>query len=190
MHFLFRSIILNEKRLHFVLIGIAVALGALHAWAGRFAMNPDGMSYLDIADAYFAGQWQMALNAFWSPLYSWLLGFGLFLLRPPPAWESTSVHAINFFIYCFALFSFVFFLRSLSRSLPEERVFPRLLWFSFGYALFLIITLHFISLALVTPDMLVAAWVFFAAGIMARVQQGERAPRLFFFLACRLGWAI
>ena len=27
-------------------------MGALHAWASRHTMNPDGISYLDMADAY------------------------------------------------------------------------------------------------------------------------------------------
>jgi hypothetical protein len=31
-------------------------------------MNPaDGISYLDIGDAYWRGDWHMAINAFWSP---------------------------------------------------------------------------------------------------------------------------
>ena len=34
-------------------------------------MISDGVSYLDIGDAYFRGDWKAAVNAYWSPVYSW-----------------------------------------------------------------------------------------------------------------------
>src|SRR3954447_1440755 len=36
-------------------------------------MNPDGVSYLTIARQYLDGHFADAINAYWSPLYSWLL---------------------------------------------------------------------------------------------------------------------
>jgi hypothetical protein len=39
----------------------------------RYQMNPDGVSYLTIAKQYLHGHWWDAVNAYWSPLYSWLL---------------------------------------------------------------------------------------------------------------------
>ncbi|GGI05462.1 hypothetical protein GCM10011354_14220 [Egicoccus halophilus] len=35
-------------------------------------MFVDGVSYLDIAEHYLAGRWDVAVNAYWSPLWSWL----------------------------------------------------------------------------------------------------------------------
>ena len=46
---------------------------ALEAYAQRFAMTPDGMSYLDLSDAVVDGRWSGLVNAYWSPLFSWLL---------------------------------------------------------------------------------------------------------------------
>jgi len=42
---------------------LAVALGGLHTWAAisRFSMNPDGIAYLDMADAYMRGDWRAAV---------------------------------------------------------------------------------------------------------------------------------
>ncbi|MGA8065804.1 MAG: hypothetical protein WCA47_00630, partial [Terriglobales bacterium] len=51
------------------LILASLALGLLHAWFGRYAMNRDGMSYLDLGDAFFLRDWPNAVNAYWSPLY-------------------------------------------------------------------------------------------------------------------------
>src|SRR5438128_1434253 len=36
---------------------LAAALGALDSWAARSVLNPMGVSYLDMGDAYFRGDW-------------------------------------------------------------------------------------------------------------------------------------
>lgn len=43
----------------------------------RQAVNPDGISYLDIADAYLVGDLSNVVNGYWCPLYSWLLAVAL-----------------------------------------------------------------------------------------------------------------
>src|SRR3954452_20137182 len=78
---------------------IALALGAAQAWATRFTMNPDGVSYLDIGDAYWRRDWPNAINAYWSPLYSWILGGFLKVIKPSIYWEYPLVHLVNFLIY-------------------------------------------------------------------------------------------
>ena len=65
---------------------IALTLGAAQAWATRFTMNPDGVSYLDIGDAYWRGDWHNAINAYWSPMYSWILGLFVRALKPSAYW--------------------------------------------------------------------------------------------------------
>src|SRR5216683_1711744 len=93
--------------------GLALALGAAQAWATRFTMNPDGISYLDIGDAYWRGDWHNAINAYWSPLYSWILGFFLKVLKPSAYWEYPLAHLVNFLIYVATLGCFEFFLNSI-----------------------------------------------------------------------------
>ena len=36
-------------------------------------LNPDGISYLSIAQKYLDGDFKDAVNAYWGPLYSWLM---------------------------------------------------------------------------------------------------------------------
>ena len=81
----------------------AGALGALQAFAYRDDMNPDGVSYLDLADAWRRGDWAQAVSLYWSPLYSWLLGGALALLRPPARAEFPVVHLVNLLLYVAAL---------------------------------------------------------------------------------------
>src|SRR6266851_4941539 len=89
---------------------VALTLGAAQAWVTRFTMNPDGVSYLDIGDAYWRSDWHNAINAYWSPLYSWVLGFFLKVLKPSAYWEYPVAHFVNFLIYVAMLASFEFFL--------------------------------------------------------------------------------
>src|ERR1700758_3364000 len=65
----------------------SITLGLLHAWLGRYAMNPDGMSYLDVGDSFFRRDWANAVSAWWSPLYPWTVGFVLGIAKPSKRWE-------------------------------------------------------------------------------------------------------
>src|SRR5690349_13520626 len=82
---------------------VALVLAFLQAWAFRFYIEPDGVNYLDIARAYLRRDWMNALNAYWSPLYSWLLALIHGVFRPSPYWESTFLHLLNFGLFLFAL---------------------------------------------------------------------------------------
>ena len=55
----------------------------------------------------------LVLSLIFSPLYSWLLGLGLALVKPSIRWEFPLVHLINFLIYVGALGCFAFFWRQL-----------------------------------------------------------------------------
>src|SRR5262245_31889130 len=106
----------NHKLMRVTCWVVALVLGAAQAWVTRFTMNPDGVSYLDIGDAYWRGDWHNAINAYWSPLYSWILGLLLKALRPSSYWEYPLVHLVNFLIYVAALACFEFFLGTFIRQ--------------------------------------------------------------------------
>jgi hypothetical protein len=162
---------------------VAVALGGLHAWvaATQQSMSEDGISYLDMGDAYLRGDWNMAVNTVWSPLYSWILGFGMRVIQPTMQWEIAVVHLINFAIYLFALMSFEFFWRQLranrsngSLQIRDKEVgFPEWAWISIGYGLFIWCSLSLIKIWAVTPDMLMAGCVYLATGLLYRIAKGR-----------------
>jgi hypothetical protein len=113
---------LEPRRLERLCWLVAITLGFLQAWGRRHNSNDglaymgaDGISYLDIGDAYWRGDWGAAINAMWSPFYSWLTGLTLRLTQPTPYWEFTVIQLLNFAIYLFALATFAFFLRELKR---------------------------------------------------------------------------
>ena len=51
------------KRLRILFWCAAIGFGAVDGWATRYNMNLDGISYLDMGDAYLRGDWNMAINA-------------------------------------------------------------------------------------------------------------------------------
>src|SRR5215471_20356129 len=85
---------------------IAIAFGLAQALASRHTMQSDGISYLDMGDAIIRGDWKMAINGYWSPLYPWLQGLAAWAIKPTPYWQFTLVHLVNFLIYVFALACF------------------------------------------------------------------------------------
>lgn len=52
-------------------------------FAHQYHTNTDGISYLDIAKSYLGGNFQQAVNSYWSPFYSWLIVPALSLKLQP-----------------------------------------------------------------------------------------------------------
>src|SRR6266851_7685012 len=86
-------------------------VGLIEAVFSRHSIQDDGVSYLDMGDAIVRGDWKMAVNGHWSPLYPWLQGLALRLFKPSSYSQFTVVHFVNFLIYLFALGCFDFLLR-------------------------------------------------------------------------------
>jgi hypothetical protein len=158
---------------------VALALGAAQAWSTRFGMNPDGVSYLDIGEAYWGGDWHNAINAYWSPLYSWILGFALRIAKPTANEEYSLAHWVNLGIYVVALACFEYLLVTLAEERrPRQRDLllqgrsgiAESAWWLLGYSLFLSSSLLLIGLRLVSPDLLVSALFYLAAALFVKVR--------------------
>ena len=99
---------------------VAIALAGGQAWASRhYPSTVDLVSYLDTADAYARGDWHGAINAYWNPLYSWLLAAVFAVTRPSPEFEYPVAKLLDFGIFVGCLWSFSWFLAQLRRA-PEE----------------------------------------------------------------------
>lgn len=177
---------------------LAITLGALHTWAAiiSYSMSEDGISYLDMGDAYVRGDWTMALNSVWSPLYAWILGTVMWMVEPSMRWEFPVVQLVNLAIYLAALGSFEYFWRQLTRYRQARSLhntgdshvaLPEWAWMALGYTLFIWSSLTLIKIWVVTPDMLMAAFVYLAAGLILRIRLGHTNWRIFGSLGTVLG---
>lgn len=185
----------RNRMLTAVFPAVALLLGLCQAWAGRHLMNPDGVSYIDMADAYLRGDWHSALNPYWSPFYPWILSAGLRVFHPSAYWEFPVVHLVNFGIYGFTVCCFHFFLLKLiqyDRAQRQERqlaAIPKAIWVSVGYTVFIVFSLEWIGLEVVAPDMCVAGVIFLASGLVLRMCAGRTSWTLPFLLGICLGAA-
>lgn len=159
----------------------AVLFGGISTWEARFEMDSDGISYLDMADAYARHDWEHALNSVWSPLYSWMLIPILWALKPNAYWEFPLVQGANFLIYLGALAAFTYCLRELMRyrhwraggeaSSPAVRSVPEWMLYALGYAVFMWGTLLAIEVTNVGPHMMLAALTFLTVGLLMRLRR-------------------
>ncbi|MDQ3812535.1 MAG: hypothetical protein M3347_01135, partial [Armatimonadota bacterium] len=162
----------------------------------RHVMNPDGIAYLDMGDAYWRGDWNTAINALWSPLYSWVLGGALLVLQPSREWEFPVVHLVNFALYLAALCCFEFLLREFmacqrraTERLVDRRIaLPEWAFMALGYSVFIWSSLSLITLGIVSPDMLVAALVYVASALLLRIQAGRSEWSTFILLGLVLSF--
>jgi hypothetical protein len=185
------------RNLRFWSYAVILSVGFVRLWIGRYSMNPDGMCYLDLGDAFFHRKWFDAVNGYWSPLYSWLLGAALFATTPSRWSEFPIAHAVNFVVYIAALLSFEFFLRSLSDHQQSDlrsgnpdhasALSDRTL-FALGYSLFLWSSLELITIWDLSPDLCVAGFVYLIAGFLLRIRQ-HTSPKLCATLGIVLGFA-
>jgi len=158
-------------------------------------MDPDGMCYLDLGDAFFRRRWFDAVNGYWSPLYSLLLGAAMFVVKPSRQWEFPVLHAVNFIIYLAAFAGFEFFLRSLLPRVAKERggakgaaALSRVSLLALAYSLFLWTSLELITVWSASADLCVAGFVYLIAGLLLRVRE-KSSWSLYVFLGAVLGLA-
>jgi hypothetical protein len=174
----------------------AIVTGLLQAWAFRHGMRSDGISYLDIAWKFARGDWHALINAYWSPLYPAILGVTFRILKPSLYWESTVAHFVNFAIFLFSFWCFELFLKELIRNQwpksaasADSEPMPAWALRVLGDSLFVYITLLFINLETMTPDLCVAALVFLAAAALLHIQDGNGSFASHAALGVILGFA-
>jgi hypothetical protein len=174
----------------------AVVLGAVQPWEGWYTVAEDGVSYLEIGQAFARGDWANAINAYWSPFYPLILGIILRAGRFSLYWESTVVHCVNFLIYLCALGAFDFFLcqfirfqRKRSRADVQQGLitFSASAWTMLAYGLFIWSSLEWISIRYELADMLLSVFVYLTAGLVLRISLGARGRWTFILFGALLG---
>jgi hypothetical protein len=188
----------HSEWLSVLFFSLALLLGLLHAIAAAssHSMNADGISYLDMGDAFMRGDFSDAAVSMWSPAYALILGAIFHFINPPMALEFPLVHITNFAIYVFALISFLFLWRQVMKY-QQTRVktsdypgfigLPDWAMWGLGYAIFIASSLILIEIWSVTPDMLMAAFVYLAGALFLKILLGDIRWRNFALLGFVLG---
>jgi hypothetical protein len=178
-----------------VMWAATITAGLLQALAVRFYISGDGNSYLDVASAYLRGDFANAINAYWSPFYSWLIALVLWVFKPGGYWETTILHLLNFAGLLVALRAFEFFFGSflaarqnLTQPEGESVELPVTIWWTLGYALFINATLEVMAMYPITaPDHWVCIVTFLSIGLILKISMRGGGPFLFGALGLVLG---
>src|SRR5271170_678573 len=168
------------RRLQIVCWIALIAIAIVRAWFTRYEFDGDSVSYLDIARDIAEGQLRAAVHAYWSPGYPAILSFFLWLFRPNAYWECPLAHFVNVLIFIAGLAAFHLFWGELQlwhqhNSEDSGAVIPEYAFWALGYAIFAIAILNVITIRLVHPDLLVAAFVCLSGWAVLRFR---RAPGL------------
>lgn len=146
---------------------VSASMAGLFAWNTRHVMNPDGLSYLDVAtQALHEGPGGL-VNGYWSPGCPALISVALLLVRPAPEQEFPLLHAVNWLLFMLALWAFAQFFRAWRATLPPSARIGLLT--ALAFTTFLWFTLGFVGLKVVSPDLAVEAVVLLAAAITYRL---------------------
>lgn len=181
---------LSRFRLERILVLVTVFLGFVHSWMGRYAMNPDGISYLDVGESFFRRDWTSAVNAYWSPLYAWMLGIVVGIVDPSPRWEFPVVHIVNFAVFVVALLAFRFLVqmllmrrreRILSAKAGDGDPVPEWALLLVAYPVFWWAAFEVETLYSVTPDLAVLACLSFAAGMLLSLRPSDTVWKFAWF---------
>jgi len=173
---------------------LILVLGLLHVWTHRNDVTPDSISYIEIGWATARGGLHQVVNAYWSPLYPFLLSLVFRLFHPAAQWEFTAAHVLNFAVYVASLASFEVFLKELTLGRrgggeSSEVICPVssravLVW---GYLFFLWSSFFWLGPEWVTPDLCLSVVIFLATALLLRIQRGRGNLSVFAFLGALLG---
>jgi len=166
------------QKLHICCWLVLIAIAIVRAWFTRYEIEPDAVSYLDIARAISEGHLHTAIHAYWSPGYPVLLSFFLWLFRPNLYWECPLAHFANVLIFIGALAGFRLFWSEVRLwhqrySEGSGAAIPEFAFWALGYSAFATGILSVITIGLVHPDLLVAV---FCCLIGWAVLRFRRAP--------------
>ena len=183
----------GNTRLFWVFV---IATGLLQVCAHRNDMSPDGISYIELARTSLAAGLHGLVNAYWSPLYPFLISLILRPLHPSIIREFTVIHVLNFFIYLASFACFNVFLGELqlARNLPGhaqgELAPSHSRWtHTLATLLFLWAAQFWLSPSFVNPDMCVAALVYLATALLFRMLRTSVAWPIWVLFGIILGLA-
>lgn len=176
----------------------ACSLALMKVWQHRYDVSSDGLSYLDMAEAFSRRDWATAANATWSPLYPFLVGLVLALFHPGPATEGPAVQVLNLAIFVLAGAAFAFLFRELERYDAPLLRRPVGSWKKnarWGTALALVAAVvftqsaveQFIRIDSVSPDLCVAAAFFWATALVVRILRKAGTVKTYLALGAVLG---
>jgi hypothetical protein len=144
------------------------------AWGNRYQLNPDGISYIDLARAVATNGPHAAINGYWSPGYPLLLLPIVAAFRGDVGLLIPAVHVVNLVLSVLAVALFAAVLRTLASRPPAATPLARHAT-TLAIAVGAVTAIETIGFGLLTPDVAVMLVVVATvACVFALEQDGAR----------------
>lgn len=169
--------ILHQEKIQLAILAavclLVIALFVVVVYRYRYAAGIDSISYISIARQYAEGVFGSAINAYWSPMVSWLMA---------PSIKIGAEGSVAFLLVNALTSVFILLFGTFSIWRWTNKNFFAALFFAATVSPFLIS-----SLRVLTPDLLAVAWIliFVAALVYAHKSLLLKQPRLW-----RAAWLI
>jgi 4-amino-4-deoxy-L-arabinose transferase-like glycosyltransferase len=188
----------SSQTLRRALLAYLVLLAPI-AWLAMkfspYALDGDGMAYMDVADLIRAHHWAGVVNGYWHPLYPALLAIAQSVFHTTRSNELRAYYVLNFLIFLasvVALLAFISALVNLRRRMTPNAdqnagatpLLSREALQLLGVALLVIATGRELSMATIRPDALLQALMLAAFAMLLRSFASESliyAPAMGFF---------
>jgi hypothetical protein len=155
-------------------LSFAVIAAAVDLWGSRYNLNPDGISYIEMARHALAGGPHELINGLWSPGYPSLLMWPIEMVASSPDLWIPALHFTNLLLYLMALPLFLQLLRAGAWPGTANPVLT-LHTASLGAVAFAAIAVASIGLGLITPDFGVLLAVLASAACCFQLERYPRA---------------
>ena len=167
------------RKLRYAFLSLMIASWAVLAIAASHWLDSDGVSYVNIATAVMHGNWQAAVNRYWSPGYPVLFSFWLRVFKPSTYNLIASVRWFDLLWLIVALVSFEWLLRTVMKALEKratadsESTLSPGPFKALGYVLFFWVTCYLTPPSVNPPDIFVFIALLLAATISLRIAEGS-----------------
>lgn len=153
-------------------MAICIAWAGMLAFDNRYVIDPDGISYIDMATQTLQHGPASLINGLWSPAYPAVLAAAIGIFHPAPENVIPLAHFVNWILFIAATFTFAGFLRALLPRDEEGVTWHRIL-VPVSFGVFFWFISQFIDVGIVKPDLLGTIFVLEAAGICLRAARSK-----------------
>jgi 4-amino-4-deoxy-L-arabinose transferase-like glycosyltransferase len=168
-------------------------LGIVLAYTGRYFINSDAPIYIEMGEAFLAGNWWGLVNFTFSPVYAVLMAAAQTLLKPDRLSELQVLRGVNVLCLLAAMGACDLFTAVLKKEWnalrqPDTQALPWPAVCLVSYSLFLVAALVMIRVRLMNPDMLVFAVALICMVLALKI--GRTPEKLFLWVLLGVSAAV
>jgi len=148
-----------NSRLRIAFWAVGLVCSAIIVYCTRFYINGDAITYVEMGEGLRVGEWWRLANLTYSPGYPVLLGIAQLILQTAPLNEIPVLKIVNWLCFLMAMAACDIIVSCVRKELKplvgeDERPLPLVAVSLLGYSMFLLVTLIWVKLGLISPDTL------------------------------------